>query len=461
MKTTFLLFLIFIFICTTGYAQNKPFPQNVNYPYGFKPASITSDYVKSDYQTLKQRFVVKCNDTYRVKYEDATQTRGEAIGFVMILAAYMGDRELFDGLYEFYKMKTTSQAKGMMAWNVTCEGIVDPGSATDIDIDVAFALVVAYDQWEGIYLEEAEKIIKILETYMITECNGVKILYPGYSGAPWGGCHETDIQYYTPGFFRIFAKISGNKIWDQLADDSYILLNNSADEITGLVPDWQKANGEPTASRERNYRYDACRVPWRMSLDYLWNGNSKALTWCKKISDWAYDIGPANIKDTYKLDGTPAGNNHNSAFVGGFAVSAMCNNQDMVNDFGAELKKINDNYWFNNCTRTLYLFTLSGNFWKPSKYDPSSSTGEVKKNEINIFPNPSKEGRFHIDFNMKQKSSEDCKVEVYDSAGEAVYSKIIDRNQNSCSVDLGTRRGVFIINISGKDIEYSTKLIVE
>jgi hypothetical protein len=37
---------------------------------------------------------------------------------------------------------------------------------------------------------------------MITECNGVKVLYPGYSGAPWGGCHETDIQYYTPGFFR-------------------------------------------------------------------------------------------------------------------------------------------------------------------------------------------------------------------------------------------------------------------
>jgi len=219
MKTTFLFFLILIFIGIDSFSQYKPFPQNVNYPYGYKPASITSDFVKSDYLTLKQKFVVECGETYRVKYETPSQTRGEAIGFVMILSAYMGDRELFDGLFKFYKSKLTTKAKGMMAWNVTCEGIEDPGSATDIDIDVAFALVVAYDQWEGNYLEEAEKIIKLLETYMITTCNGVKVLYPGYSGVPWGGCNETDIQYYTPGFFRIFAKVSGNKVWDQLADD--------------------------------------------------------------------------------------------------------------------------------------------------------------------------------------------------------------------------------------------------
>jgi endoglucanase len=367
-----LLFFLLPSLAIVAKAQNHPFPQNVNYAFGVKPTTITSDLVKTEYNRFKSLLVPKCNNSLRVIYsDDKTQTRGEAIGFGMILAGYMGDKETFDGLYDFYKSKLTPEAKNMMAWNVTCDGYVDKGSATDVDIDVAFALIVGFNQWGGAYLNESKQILKLLSTYMITTCSGVKILYPGYNSGTWGGCKETDIQYYTPAFFRIFAKVSGDEIWNQLADDSYIVLNASANTDTGLVPDWQTANGIglPPSYRTAYFRYDACRVPWRMSLDYLWNGNEKAKKWCTTISNWAYKIGPANINDGYNLDGTPNnGGNHNSAFVGGFAVSSMCNNQAMADSFGAELNKINDTYWFNLSTRCLYLVTMSGNFWEPTKY---------------------------------------------------------------------------------------------
>ena len=189
-------------------------------------------------------------------------------------------------------------------------------------------------------------------------------------GPVWGGCDLTDIQYYTPAFFKIFAEVTSDNDWNKLADDTYTLLYAAAHPETGLVPDWQSASGVPGGNSRRVsfYRYDACRVPWRMAMDYLWNGNEQAGNWCTKVSDWANSVGPENIKDGYNLDGTENSQGyHNSAFVGGFAVAAMCNSQQVANAFGTEMtsSSLGDGHWFIMSTRSLYLLAITGNFWKP------------------------------------------------------------------------------------------------
>jgi endo-1,4-beta-D-glucanase Y len=210
---------------------------------------------------------------------------------------------------------------------------------------------------------------------VVITCDSLLVLAPGYSkesdaGPAWGGCDLTDIQYYTPAFFRVFAGVSGDDDWNKLADDTYTILNAGAHPETGLVPDWQSVSGIPGGNSNRisYFRYDACRVPWRMALDYLWNGNEQARNWCTKVSDWANKIGPANIKDGYNLDGTENSQGyHNSAFVGGFAVAAMCNSQAVADAFGTEMTsdRLGDEHWFIMCTRSLYLLSITGNFWKP------------------------------------------------------------------------------------------------
>jgi endo-1,4-beta-D-glucanase Y len=459
-----LLLAVELILCHVD-AQTLPFPQNANYPFGVKPTTINADLAKNEYNKFKSLLVTKCDDALRVIYtDDKTQTRGEGIGFGMILAGYMGDKETFDGLFEFYKKKRTPQAKNMMAWNVTCDGYVDQGSATDVDIDVAYALIVGFNQWGGNYLDEARTIIKLLCANIITTCGGIKTLYPGYSNGAWGGCGETDIQYYTPAFFRVFAKVSGDKMWDTLADDSYTILNNSANDETGLVPDWQTASGIglPPSYRVAYFHYDACRVPWRMALDYLWNGNEKAKTWCTTISNWAYKIGPANIKDGYNLDGTANnGGNHNSAFVGGFAVSSMCNTQKMADEFGSEMKKISDTYWFNLSTRCLYLFTMTGNFWQPTKFENSTSTGMIKSTDgIKVFPNPSKNGTFTIEIDYASLTENELDIEILNTEGKVVYEDTVCGNETA-SVDLGQVHGIYILNVKDGDLLYSEKVMVE
>jgi hypothetical protein len=162
-----------------------------------------------------------------------------------------------------------------------------------------------------------------------------------------------------------------------VADDAYTILENSADDNTGLVPDWQSYDGVPGGTSDSDwewrdyYRYDACRVPWRIALDYLWNGNENARSWCVKITNFADSIGPANIVDGYLLNGTPhpEAQWNNSPFVGGFAVAAMCKSQSIVDDFALRLLYLDstgeDNQYFNLSLRCLYELVLTGNFWKP------------------------------------------------------------------------------------------------
>ncbi len=371
MRNNLILVLLFFLSGDYLFAQSRPFPQNVDYPYGYQTSVITAGDVQTFYNKWKSRLLKRCGGTLRVCWEDTTQTRSEGMGYGMLLTAYFGEKGKFDSLFAFYKSKRTGTALNLMAWNVTCGGFIDQGSATDGDLDVAFALLVAYDQWGGNYLIEADSIISILKDHYFVTCGaGIYTMKPG---GYFGGCSLTDISYYTPAFFRIFAAATGDGFWDDVADDAYTILENGADGTTGLVPDWQSYDGipggNPPSGRDDYYHYDACRVPWRMALDYIWNDDYIAQSWCYTVSDFASSIGAENIRDGYELDGTVVGTNNNSSFVGGFAVGGMCYSQAMVDSFASRLLYLDgtgsDNQYFNLSLRCLYSLVLTGNFWQP------------------------------------------------------------------------------------------------
>lgn len=374
---------LFVIICVSLFGQTKPFPQNVTYLYGYKPATINSIHAQNEYTKLKTSFLQTCNDNIRPIDDSKDVTRSESMGYVMLIAAYQGDKTTYDKLWNFYKSKRSSSAKNMMAWKVNCAGILEPASASDADIDVAFSLIIAHIQWKENYLNDAKIIIGILKDNIITNCSGIKVLKPGYG---YGGCNETNISYYTPAFFRIFAQVTNDNTWTALADDTYSLLSSAANATTGLVPDWQSSSGGiADGGRSRDYTYDACRVPWRIALDYLWNGNTIAQLWCTKITNWANSKGATNIVDGYKLDGTPLGTYNASAFVGAFAVGAMCNSQSITDSFSTRLSQLDENYFYHHYLRLIYLHVLSGNFWAPNL---TTDVTTVRNPAMKIYTNP-------------------------------------------------------------------------
>lgn len=449
-----LILLLLIFSIS---AQKHPFPQNIKYPYGFLPAEISSEHQAAWYKSYDSAYIKSCSGGYRPGVDPLDKSLVEAQGWCMITAAYMGEKEKFDGFYKFYKSKCTNQAGGMMAWKTTCDGFVDQGSATDGDLDVAFSLIVAHWQWpEDGYLEKAKSVLSNCKK-LIVDCSGVSALGGGYAGSRWGGCDVTDISYYTPAFFRVFAEVTNDEAWSKLADDTYTVLNNCANKTTGLVPDWHSFSGQAGAGgRNGTFRYDACRVPWRIALDYLWNGNQKALDWCKKVSSWAHNEGPGNIYDEYNLNGNKVGSNKNMAFLGSFAVSAMCNSQEVVDDFAEEVLKKKSDYWYSGYLGNCYLLTLSGNMWREDMLDtrsvPRFSGKRTDSPDIRIQYNAKK----MFISGLAEKSN----ISLKDFCGRNVSSAKFTGN-NMVSIDIaGLTDGCYIIQVVTPSKSSSLRKIV-
>mgnify|MGYP003826095541 CR=1 FL=1 len=454
--------LIVLFLFNILYAQGAkyPFPQNVTYPFGTISKVVTNEFVKSWYDNWKKTYLQKCEpNTLRPGVDPLTKSLVEAQGFSMVAVAYMGDKGIFDSLYAFYVKRCSSTACGFMDWKVYCDRVVPAengksdgfGSATDGDIDVACALVVASWQWpDGGYLEKAKSLITKLES-MITTCSGKLVLYPGCNSRNWGGCSETDISYYAPAFFRYFAKISGNTKWTKLADDTQLLRDAAANATTGLVPDWQYADGTPGSNTGRRgiYSFDAIRAPYKQAMDYLWNGTASAGIWSKKISSWAYNVGVTNIKDEYELNGTVKGTGHSMAVVGALGVAAMANSQAVVDAFAGEMIKLKDDYWYSGYLGNLYLLAISGNMWNP---DIISKVNTVRKSTLVTLSNVKVKTNFGRELIISGNSGE-CYVALSSLSGKQVLSRVV--KDNPISIDVSSlMRGCYIISIS--DVSGST-----
>ncbi|MBX9853628.1 MAG: carbohydrate-binding protein [Cytophagaceae bacterium] len=377
------IFILVLLLSLNVQAQNFPFPQNRVYGFGLMPGNRSGADAQSAYNTWKTNFLASCaNGRYRVKFDDPNQTVSEGIGYGMLLSAYAGDRAIFDGLWNYYKDNRNSH--GVMNWKIGgCSGTVGANGATDAEIDAAMALIVAHYQWgstSGInYDADAKALIGAIKSFEIE--SGSNVMKPGDF---FGGSNITNPSYFAPGYFRVYASFTGDAFWNAVADKCHDVINKNLSvngAAGGLVSDWCKADGgySPDAGGYnqggRLYLYDAARTPWRIAVDYVWHGNTSAKTYSKKSSDFVRINlgGPQNVKDGYNQNGSAYGQWHNSTFAGAFACAAMGGDvQAHLDNSYADLRGINDNNsYFNHTLKTLYMFLLTGNFYKPG---PGGST---------------------------------------------------------------------------------------
>ncbi len=360
--------------------QTQSFPANKTYKFGLQATNRSSSDAISNYNLWKTNFLEQCSEgRYRVKFDNVSHTVSEGIGYGMLLTAYAGDRTIFDGLLKYYKSNLNGNA--VMNWKINgCTNqAIGQNGATDGELDVAMALIVADFQWGNNgtikYGDEAKSLINIVKNKEIEA--GTFVLKPGDA---FGGTNLTNPSYFATGYFRKFASFMNDPFWNNIADKCYEIINNNLrvnGAAGGIVSDWCKADGNHSSeaggyvNQGRTYLYDAARTPWRIALDYAWYGNSEASTYCKKTSDFVRVTlgGSRNVKDGYNQNGTAIGTYHNATFVGGFACAAINGgNQAHLNDSYSDLNSLNEpNSYFNQSLKTLYLFFLNGEFYLPGE----------------------------------------------------------------------------------------------
>jgi len=265
----------------------KPFPQDSSMVGSCaKPTGAAGKFLVDMYLKWKNRFVVS-NPTRVIRPENGNDTVSEGIGYGMLLAVYMGDKTLFDGLYSYW---TTHPAGGgnasmLMNWCIQAGAGSCPatgGSATDADEDVAWALIQAGKQWGNTgstnYASVATAMVKQI---FASDIDGTSSVPKG--GSNYTSPNPTNPSYFAPAYYRVFAGLDSGDNWGNVVTASYTALkNNAATFGGGLVSAWCSDSGSNHCATissnggtdDMKYQYDAHRVPWRFGLDACWNSTS-------------------------------------------------------------------------------------------------------------------------------------------------------------------------------------------
>jgi endo-1,4-beta-D-glucanase Y len=167
------------FFATPAFAGNRPFPQHTIYAAGtIRPDHVTQgsmdSSVQSKWNSWKSSYLKPAGTgKYYVKYNAAGETVSEAHGYGMLLTVIMEGydpdaKTYFDGLYNYYKAHPSVNNSFLMAWkqNSSFQDVEGADSATDGDMDIAYALLLADKQWGSSgtinYLQAAKNIINAI-----------------------------------------------------------------------------------------------------------------------------------------------------------------------------------------------------------------------------------------------------------------------------------------------------------
>ena len=260
-------------------------------------------------------------------------------------------------MYRFYKAHTSDIGPNLMSWQQSDNGteLIDGAengsmtggycdSAADGDMDIAYALLIADKVWgsegEIDYYSEALAVINDIMTYEINHENWTISL------GDWVyECDSNDIFYsatrasdFIVQYMPVFAEVTGDQRWMNVYNSTYKIINDMVLEYeTGLLPDFiiKDKSGKyvpaPAGFLEGEYdgaySYNSCRIPWRISMDYIINKNENALLFSQAINSFIINESggdPWEIKAGYSVDGTQLEDYNDLCFTAPFLVAAKC-----------------------------------------------------------------------------------------------------------------------------------------
>ncbi len=247
---------------------------------------------------------------------ETKSTTSEGQSYAMIRAERQNDKVMFDGFWQWttdHMQHRTSDKLFSWQWTQLKNGTfkqTDSNSATDADIDIAYALLRAFERWGDVKYKVAA--IQVLNDIWKKEIKEIDGRYVTLSSADQQGeLFRINPSYYSPYQFKYFAKYDKTHDWQRAADDSYAILRDVQDlSPIGLFPNWAYIDNtgrvsSGTVKDENTYGYDAFRINWRLGLDLKFNKDEQARAILAKINSfYSEQVEKSNdIYAAYNLQG--------------------------------------------------------------------------------------------------------------------------------------------------------------
>src|ERR1700761_5590668 len=211
------------------------------------PASTSAQCDWPAYRTFVERFVQA--DGRVIDYSTpAQQTTSEGQSYALFFALVANDRATFDRLLGWTRTNLAGNqfdAQNMRLpswqWGRKADGsygVLDPNSASDSDLWIAYDLLQAGRLWhEAGYTQLGEALATQIVRQEMTTLPGVgPMLLPGPQGFKIGGVTRLNPSYLPLPVLRALAKAQPGVPWNKLADNAYQLVKTTSPQ--GFVPDW-------------------------------------------------------------------------------------------------------------------------------------------------------------------------------------------------------------------------------
>jgi endo-1,4-beta-D-glucanase Y/regulation of enolase protein 1 (concanavalin A-like superfamily) len=391
-----------ILTAITAFGQNRPFPQHTVYLSGtIKPNNVTQSAmdssVESAWNSWKANYLKPAGTgKYYIKYDSTGATVSEAHGYGMLSTVLMAGydasaKTYFDGLYNYYRAHPSQNNAYLMAWkqDSSFNNIEGADSATDGDMDIAYALLLADKQWGSSgainYLQAATNCINGIMQSDVNQSLWNLKLGDWAIGTSGNNTRPSDFMIE---HMKAYKTATGDARWDNVIATTYGVINTMYANYspgTGLIPDFVIRSGSTWAPAPANflegphdgeYDYNSCRTPWRFPVDYLFTGTTTALGEMQKMNSWIkgkVSSNPSSILDGYHLNGGTYGTGNNGCFFAPFGVCAMIDsgNQSWLNAVWSKCAATGTESYYDDSVRFLSMVVMSGNYWMPSSGAPA------------------------------------------------------------------------------------------
>ena len=265
--------------------------------------------------------------------------------------------------------------------------------ATDGDMDIIYSLLLADKQWgsDGAYNYKAYalEMLKCFWKYCVHQKYHTLLL------GDWAHARKDETGDATrPSDFilshlKVYAEADPSHDWQLVIDATYHVMNdirtaeNEQGNITGMLPDfvirgenkWEVPKGNVLeGDTDKDFAFNACRVPWRQATDYLLYGNTKFVDKTMlddiiiPLDNHAKNIGNLDNFGPFQMDGSLTDIEDSHLFTPPFLLTACAraNDQEWVNrlwDWHGFDEYQGDCYA--DYIKFLVMLTASGNYWLP------------------------------------------------------------------------------------------------
>ena len=219
----------------------------------------------------KTRFLMPDGRIVDTANRNVSHTEGQ--GFSMLLAVFNDDRPTFDRLWKWADKTLYRKEVGLYAWRYdpnAKEKVADKNNASDGDMLMAWALLLAGDKWNNsIYTGASEKVQAAIVKHNVIEFAGHTVMLPGIYGFNHTSTITLNPSYFLFPAWQAFYQHSHLKVWKSLNDDGLALLKKMNFGKIGLPTDWvtMQADGSvaPGNGWPPRFSYDAVRIPLYIS----------------------------------------------------------------------------------------------------------------------------------------------------------------------------------------------------